>query len=112
MSDAGLGQQYIHSDYGSPANVVCGYWRSIEFAILNDVPKKHFKCTNWKRMQRKKPIIGQLIQIQVIVKIQIQVLIIAFSIHRCVQKTVVSCISEAGAGHNCPRSGVPERCSS
>jgi hypothetical protein len=31
----------------------CEYWRSIKFAILNDVPRKHFLITNWRRMQEK-----------------------------------------------------------
>ena len=42
-----LGKQF-------PQRRVCDYWRSIRFAILNDVPKKKFKCTNWKRMQIEK----------------------------------------------------------
>jgi hypothetical protein len=32
---------------------VCEYWRSIRYAILNDVPKKNFVITNYKRMEEK-----------------------------------------------------------
>jgi hypothetical protein len=31
----------------------CENWRSIRFTILNDVPRKYFLLTNWKRMQQK-----------------------------------------------------------
>jgi hypothetical protein len=31
----------------------CEYWRSIRFTILNDVPRRFFLLTNWKRMEQK-----------------------------------------------------------